>query len=74
MKLSHQIRRLRRHRAISLHLAAGASVLVARGKAWLTAAGDPRDYVLCHGRNYTARKPEHLVLQAFDSTVVYAVR
>jgi hypothetical protein len=42
MKLSHQIRRLRRHRAISLHLAAG--------------------------------KPEHLVLQAFDSTVVYAIR
>ena len=74
MQPQHQIRRLHRGRSASLYVPPGTTLLVARGTGWLTSAGDPRDYLLCHGKEYTARGTEHLVLQALEGTVVYAVR
>ncbi|HYD57222.1 MAG TPA: DUF2917 domain-containing protein [Burkholderiales bacterium] len=68
------IKRLRPNRAVSLHVPAEATLMVARGKAWLTSDADSADRFLCHGRRYTAVKAEHLVLQAIDKTVVYAIR
>lgn len=68
------IRRLRLNKAVSLHVPAGTTLLVARGKGWLTSDRDSADRFLCHGRRYTAEKAAHLVLQAVDKTVVYAIR
>jgi hypothetical protein len=74
MQPQHTIRRLHRNRTASLRVPAGTTLLVARGIAWLTSDADARDHMLCHGKEYTARGSEHLVLQALDGTVVYAVR
>ena len=67
------IKRLRERRTVSLHLPAGATLLVARGMGWLTTDRDSKDRFLCPGKTYRTDRTEHLVLQAVDRTVVYAV-
>ena len=67
------IKRLRERRTASLHLPAGATLLVARGIGWLTTDRDSKDRFLCPGKTYTTDRAEHLVLQAVERTVVYAV-
>lgn len=68
-----RVSRLHRGRVSRVSLPAGGRLLVARGEGWLTAAGDPKDYVLRPGDEYRADGDKELVLQAFEQTVVYAV-
>lgn len=70
----HKISRLRRRRTVGLHVPAGTTLTVARGTGWLTSDAHPSDVVLRAGGEYTARRPEHLVLEALEQTIVYALR
>ena len=71
-----RVSRLHRGRVSRVRLPAGARLLVARGECWLTASEDPRDHILRPGDEFQARGDRELevLLQAFERTVVYAVR
>lgn len=71
-----RVSRLHRGRMARVRLPSGARLLVARGECWLTASDEPKDYVLRPGDEYQAggEKELEVLLQAFERTVVYAVR
>jgi len=71
-----RVSRLHWGRTSKVRLPAGARLLVARGECWLTASGDPKDYILRPGDEFQARGEKELevLIQALERTVVYAVR
>ena len=71
---AHRIRRLKPGRPVSLRLAAGTTLVVARGVGWLTSSKGAVDHLLQPGDEYVTAAFEHIVIEALGGTAVVALR
>ena len=74
MKLHGSVKRLRRGRTLRLALDPSDRLLVARGCVWLTRTGDPKDYVLRVGQEFSPARRGEFVLEALGETAVLGLK